>query len=56
MWVEFPKDTNAVEMEDQFLIGRDILVKPVTAANQLQTIVYLPSEEVTRTCSFACCP
>jgi alpha 1,3-glucosidase len=45
MWVEFPKDTNAVEMEDQFLIGRDILVKPVTAANQLQTIVYLPSEE-----------
>jgi alpha-glucosidase (family GH31 glycosyl hydrolase) len=51
MWVEFPTDPKAVEMEDQFLVGRDILVKPVTTANQLQTTVYLPSGEVrTHTC------
>lgn len=46
MWVEFPTDPKTVEMEDQFLVGRDILVKPVTTANQLQTTVYLPSGEL----------
>jgi alpha-glucosidase (family GH31 glycosyl hydrolase) len=53
MWVEFPTDPKAVEMEDQFLVGRDILVKPVTTANQLQTTVYLPSGEVR---THACVP
>lgn len=46
MWVEYPQDPKTVDMEDQFLIGRDILVKPVTAPNQQQTVVYLPSEDV----------
>lgn len=53
MWVEFPTDPKTVEMEDQFLVGRDILVKPVTTANQLQTTVYLPSGEVR---THACVP
>ena len=45
MWVEYPQDSFAFAMQDQFLAGSDLLVKPVTAAGQESTTVYLPGNE-----------
>ncbi len=42
LWVEFPADTNTFAAEDSFLLGPAILVKPVAAAKQASTTVYLP--------------
>lgn len=46
IWVEYPNDPKTAQIEDQFLIGKDLLVKPVTAADQHRTKVFLPSEDV----------
>lgn len=46
MWVEFPTSTELFAMDDQFLVGSSILVKPVTAAGQSTTEVVLPGEEM----------
>eukprot|EP01113_Clastostelium_recurvatum_P019242 TRINITY_DN2271_c0_g1_i2.p1 TRINITY_DN2271_c0_g1~~TRINITY_DN2271_c0_g1_i2.p1 ORF type:complete len:965 (-),score=270.56 TRINITY_DN2271_c0_g1_i2:59-2953(-) len=42
LWLEFPTDTNALHLDDEFLVGTALLVKPVSAANQMNTKVYLP--------------
>ncbi|KAH6583225.1 hypothetical protein BASA60_001544 [Batrachochytrium salamandrivorans] len=39
---EFPDDEAVFAMDDQFLLGSAILIKPVTAKDQLKTYVYLP--------------
>ena len=31
LWVHYPADTATYDAEDQWLIGRDLLVHPVTA-------------------------
>ena len=42
MMQEFPQDENTFGMDDQFMLGPAILVKPVTEANQASVKVYLP--------------
>jgi alpha 1,3-glucosidase len=45
MWVEYPNDRDTFTMQDQFMAGSDILVKPVTAAGQSSVTVYLPGQQ-----------
>ena len=42
LFYDFPEDQKAWEVEDQYLFGPDVLVKPVTEANCRQVSVYLP--------------
>jgi len=42
LWVDFPKDETIFDLDDSFLVGSELLVKPVAAENQLTTSVYLP--------------
>ena len=43
LFYDFPEDQKAWEVEDQYLFGPDVLVKPVTEANCRQVSVYLPT-------------
>eukprot|EP00794_Sanderia_malayensis_P019892 gene19892-21835_t len=45
LWVEYPEDTKTFDMDDEYLLGTDILVKPVTAAGQESVDVYFPGGE-----------
>lgn len=45
MWVEYPTIEEVFAMDDQYMVGSSILVKPVTAAGQMTTEVYLPGPE-----------
>jgi len=45
LWYMYPQDQATFAMEDQFLAGPDLLVKPVLHAGQTKTDVYLPGEE-----------
>jgi alpha-glucosidase (family GH31 glycosyl hydrolase) len=45
MWVEFPADSALFEVEDQWMVGSDLLVKPVTSAGQSSVTVTLPGSE-----------
>lgn len=42
LWVHFSKDQQTFDLEDQYLVGSSILVKPVTQPDQSTSIVYLP--------------
>lgn len=42
LFYDFPEDQKAWEVEDQYLFGPDVLVKPVTEANCRSVSVYLP--------------
>eukprot|EP01090_Pellita_catalonica_P001556 TRINITY_DN11318_c0_g1_i1.p1 TRINITY_DN11318_c0_g1~~TRINITY_DN11318_c0_g1_i1.p1 ORF type:complete len:921 (-),score=130.25 TRINITY_DN11318_c0_g1_i1:38-2800(-) len=42
LWVEYPHDSQTFKLDDQFLIGKDLLVKPVASAGQTSSSVYLP--------------
>ncbi len=42
LFVDFPGDRQAWEVEDQFMFGPDILVAPILALGQRGRIVYLP--------------
>ncbi len=42
MWMEYPADTATFDVDDQWLIGSDLLVKPVTAAGVTEATVYFP--------------
>jgi len=46
MWVEFPEAADLFALDDQFMVGPSLLVKPVTAAGQTTTTVELPGDEV----------
>ncbi|XP_072023564.1 neutral alpha-glucosidase AB-like isoform X2 [Amphiura filiformis] len=46
MWVEFPSDEKTFDMEDQYMIGDALLVKPVTTAGTTHQTTYLPGEDV----------
>ena len=41
--VEFPDDPGAWLVEDEYMFGPDILVKPITDAGCTETAVYLPA-------------
>jgi len=45
IWVEFPTDKLVFSEEDQFLLGGDLLIKPITQAGQTNTQVYLPGNQ-----------
>lgn len=45
LWVHYPADEQTWEMADQWLVGADLLVKPVTAQGALSSVVYLPGVE-----------
>lgn len=38
----FPEDEATFGMDDQYMLGSAILVKPIASAGQLQTTTYLP--------------
>ena len=42
LFYEFPEDEKSWEIEDQYLLGSDILVAPILYAGQTQREVYLP--------------
>ena len=42
LFFEFPDDEHAWSVEDQFLLGPDLLVAPVTEADARNRLVYLP--------------
>ncbi len=42
LFYDFPQDQKAWEVEDQYLFGPDVLVKPVTEADCRRVSVYLP--------------
>jgi len=43
MFVEFPSDPATFAMEDQFMVGDALLVKPITQQGQTATSVYFPT-------------
>ncbi|XP_028409802.1 neutral alpha-glucosidase AB-like isoform X2 [Dendronephthya gigantea] len=45
LWVEYPEDKTTFTMEDQYLLGRDLLIKPVTTQGQATLDVYLPDKD-----------
>jgi len=45
LWVEYPTDANTFGMEDQWLVGADILVKPIVSAQHRSVEVYFPGSE-----------
>jgi hypothetical protein len=42
LWMEYPSDPETFGMDDQWLVGADLLVKPVTEKGVVKTSVYLP--------------
>lgn len=42
LWYEFPDDEGAIGINDQFMLGPDLLVAPVTVQNATQRSVYFP--------------
>jgi len=45
IWVHYPAETATYEAEDQWLVGRDLLVHPVTAKGASSVTAYLPGTE-----------
>ena len=45
LWAIFPKDKNVFTMEDQYMIGSSLLVKPVTSAGATSIDVYFPGND-----------
>jgi alpha-glucosidase len=41
--LNYQEDANTYNLDDEFMIGNDLLVAPVLAAGQTQRLVYLPS-------------
>jgi hypothetical protein len=45
MWVEFPDEDETFDMQDQWMVGSALLVKPVTASGQSSLSVYLAGKQ-----------
>lgn len=45
LWFEYPSELATLDIDDEWLVGRDILVKPVTAPGITTTDIYLPGSE-----------
>lgn len=43
LFYDFPRDARCWDVEDQYMFGPDILVKPITEAGCRETAVYLPA-------------
>ncbi|XP_033624529.1 neutral alpha-glucosidase AB-like [Asterias rubens] len=46
MWQEFPEDESTFSMDNQYMIGESLLVKPVTDPGANSVSVYFPGENV----------
>ena len=46
LWFDFPDDTTAWTVEDQYLFGPSVLVAPVTSFGARSRDVYLPEGAV----------
>ncbi|XP_069116390.1 neutral alpha-glucosidase AB-like isoform X2 [Argopecten irradians] len=44
LWVEYPEDKSTFQMDDQYLLGSYLLVKPITEAGGTGTTVYFPGQ------------
>ncbi|KAL4238130.1 hypothetical protein ACF0H5_002842 [Mactra antiquata] len=44
LWVEYPADKNTFTMDDEYLLGTSLLVKPITEQGQTGTQVYFPGQ------------
>ena len=42
LWAHYPTDSKCVGVEDSFLLGRDVLVHPITQAGKTSATLYLP--------------
>lgn len=42
LWVEYPTDVETFKMDDEYLLGSSLLVKPITEPGQKSTVVYFP--------------
>ncbi len=42
LWLEFPADEHTFTTDDTFLLGANLLIKPVSSSKQQTTSVYLP--------------
>lgn len=51
LWVEFPRDKNTYNMDNQFILGSSLLVHPVTERYATSVDVYLPGA-TTVSCGF----
>eukprot|EP00978_Attheya_sp_CCMP212_P020444 scaffold58527_cov50-Attheya_sp.AAC.1 len=46
MWMQYPQTESLFSLDDQYLIGSDLLVKPVTGEGVTQTTVSFPSNDL----------
>uniref|UniRef100_A0AAY4DM90 Neutral alpha-glucosidase AB n=1 Tax=Denticeps clupeoides TaxID=299321 RepID=A0AAY4DM90_9TELE len=44
LWVEYPEDSVTFDIEDEYLLGRDLLVHPVTEEGLKSLTAYLPGK------------
>ena len=52
LWWEFPGDPHAVGVNDQYMLGPDLLVAPVTAQGATTRLVTFPGDATTHWVSF----
>ncbi|XP_065140489.2 neutral alpha-glucosidase AB isoform X2 [Paramisgurnus dabryanus] len=45
LWVEYPEDVTTFAIEDEYLLGKDLLVHPVTDEGATGVTVYLPGKD-----------
>eukprot|EP01116_Phalansterium_solitarium_P023891 TRINITY_DN8582_c0_g1_i1.p1 TRINITY_DN8582_c0_g1~~TRINITY_DN8582_c0_g1_i1.p1 ORF type:complete len:926 (-),score=425.77 TRINITY_DN8582_c0_g1_i1:222-2999(-) len=45
LWVHYPSDTSVFAEQDEYLVGSDLLVKPVVASGVTRSRVYFPGDE-----------
>lgn len=45
MWMQYPKTEELFATDDQYLIGSDLLVRPVTAAGATEAVVHFPTKD-----------
>jgi alpha 1,3-glucosidase len=45
MWMHYPRTESLFAVDDQYLVGSDLLVKPVTAAGVVETAVKFPTDD-----------
>ena len=46
MWVEYPLDEKTWSMDDQYLVGSDLLIKPITTKGATDAEVYFPGDNI----------
>ena len=45
MWMEYPENEDLYDVDDQYLIGSDLLVKPITAPGITESTVLFPTKD-----------